>query len=306
MKFSVSFALNFLLLFSGCNALFAQAAPYLVPSVIFVGDPATLVLRLPPTAENKPDIVLTKRDYISNESAFPSNESVEINRMTFERRITGSRLLIEFTAFAPGTVELPVIEIGGEYFSGLTVNVNSLLENGSPRLLSGAASALVMPGTALMLYGSLTVLIVVILLLIWFVFRGRLVFKKLREKWRRYRLYAGMRGAEKRLGKALARGADRRVILDRLSFEFREFLSILTGKNCRSMTAGDFKREFAAEFADAPESDGPDESVFLGKFFDRCDKLRFSGTDIDSADIEKLLGDLREFMEAKNREEKIK
>ena len=314
--------------------LHAQNSPYLVPRQIYVGDPATLVVPLPPAAHNVPDIVLTMRDLLSNENFYypnereklsnetnkaindtakisnergklsnesikASNSSLEINKVTYERRTAGSRLLIEFTAFSPGIIELPYIEIGGEFFSGFTVKVNSLLEaeaadpTGKARLLSGAAAVLAMPGTALMLYGSLTFIIAVILLAIWFIFKGRAVFKKLREKWKRYRLFAGMYSAEKRLTRALAKGVDKRIILDKISFEFREFLSILTGKNCRSMTAREFMREF-------------NESAFLGEFFGICDKLRFSGTDIDPDSIEKLLSDLKGFLDFKKNEEKAK
>jgi len=281
--------------------LHAQNSPYLVPRQIYVGDPATLVVPLPPAAHNAPDIILTMRDYLSNESfntsiesLKASNSNLEIYKVTYERRTAGSRLLIEFAAFAPGEIELPFIEIGGEVFTGLTVKVNSLLEaeaadpTGKARLLSGAAAVLAMPGTALMLYGSLTAIVAVILLAIWFIFKGRAVLKNLREKWKRYRLFAGMYSTEKRLARALARGVDKRIILDKLSGEFREFLSILTGKNCRSMTAREFN------------------DVFLGEFFGICDKLRFSGTDIDPNSIEKLLDDLRKFLYIKKNEEKAK
>jgi len=293
----------FYLLFIISYSLFAQNSPYLVPKQIFVGDPATLVVPLPAAAQNNPDIILTKREYLSNESIFPSHESLDIYKITLEKRTAGSRLLIEFSAFTPGEIELPLIEIGGEYFTGLSVKVNSLLEAeaanpaGKARLLSGAASVLAMPGTALMLYGSLTAIVIIILLAIWFIFKGRVVLKDLRERWKRYRLYAGMYNTEKRLARALAKGADKRIILDTLSFEFREFLSILTGKNCRSMTARDFTREFMPE---------PKESIFFGEFFGRCDKLRFSGTHIDSGNIGKLLDELKEFLEAKRKEEKAK
>jgi hypothetical protein len=286
----------------------------MVPKQIYVGDQATLVVPLPAAIQNLPDVVLLKKDYLSNKGIFPMHESVDIQKITLERRTARSGLLIEFTAFAPGEIELPLIEIGGEYFSGLTVKVNSLLENeaahpsGKARLLSGAASVLAMPGTALMLYGSLTALVIIILLLIWFFFKGRAVLKELKEKWRRYRLFIGMHNTEKRLSKALAKGADKRIILDKLSFEFREFLSILTGKNCCSMTARDFMRDFIQEFANADEisSRKLDESAFLGEFFGRCDKLRFSGTNIDPKSIYKLLDDLKEFLEAKSGEEKTK
>jgi len=278
------FLFIFFIIFSvNAAVLHAQnTAPYLVPRQIYVGDPATLVLPLPAAAQNSADIILTKNDNI------PKDPNIDFNRIILERRTIGSRLLIEFTPFAPGTLEFPVIEIGGEFYSGLTVNVNSLLDANSKRLLSGAASALAMPGTALMLYGSMILLVIIILLAVWFIFKGQAVIQKLRIKWKRFRLFAGMSKTEKKLQKALLKGVDKRLILDKLSDEFRVFLSILTGNNCRSMTSSEF------------------ECPFLSDFFNKCDGLRFSGAGIDSKDIVKLLFDLHSFLDSKSKEEKAK
>ena len=77
---------------------------YLIPRQIFVGDPATLVLPLPPAEQNSADIVIT-----SPSEYLPSDPNIDFHRIILERRIVGSRLLIEFTPFVPGTLELPVI-----------------------------------------------------------------------------------------------------------------------------------------------------------------------------------------------------
>ena len=92
---------------------------------------------------------------------------------------------------------------------------------------------------------------------------------------------------EKRLSKALLKGGDKRAILDKLSYEFRKFLSFLTGVNCRAMTAREFEAQPAAEL------------VMLGDFFRRCDILRFSGITVQSEDISGLLADMRTFLKDK-------
>jgi len=276
---------KFLLLFFISGALYAQSSgAYLIPRQIYVGDPATLVYPLPASSQNE-NIILTAGPLDSN--LLPQDPSIDFHRIILERRIMGSRLMIEFTAFAPGVHELPVIEIGGEYFSGLTVTVNSLIDGRSAPALSGSASVLAMPGTAIMLYGSMAALVLIIIFAVWLTFRGRTLINGLREKWKRYRLFISIRKTEKRLQKAAAKGIEKRKILDKLSDEFREFLSVLTGNNCRSMTAREFKHEFK----------DTEDALFLSDFFRTCDEKRFSGADINLQDINKLLDDLRFYLD---------
>jgi hypothetical protein len=269
------------LFFVVSGALYAQTGgAYIIPRQIFVGDPAALVLPLAASSQNNSDIILT--------GDFPADENIDFHRIILEQRVTGSRLIIEFTAFAAGTIELPEIEIGGEKFYGLSVTVNSVISSRSDLALSTAASSLAMPGTAFMLYGSMAALVCLLLIVIWFIVKGQTVMRILHNKWKRYRLFAGIRKTEKRLYKAVIKGADKREILDKLSGETRNFLSVLTGSNCRSMTAREF--EILPVQLNIQE-----DNVSFGDFFKSCDEFRFSGVSIDSRDIIKLLDDLKRF-----------
>jgi hypothetical protein len=264
-----------------------------------VGDPASFVLPLPASSQNE-DFVINSYD----SDSLPSDPDIDFHRIILERRTTGSRLIIEFTPFTAGVLELPGIEIGGEFFSGYTVMVNSILDSRSAPVLSAAAPALAMPGTAAMIYGSMAVIVILVLFTIWFVFKGKAVLNKLREKWKRRRLFKSIHNTEKQLYKAVQKGAKKRKILDKLSDEFRSFLSILTGKNCMVMTA----REFTVLFTEFPQelfSVREDSASFLGDFFRRCDKLRFSGTEIDAQDIFSLLSELHNFTNMLEGEEKL-
>jgi len=257
---------------------------YLIPQRIFVGDHAALVLSLPAAEQNSADIILTGEN-------LPAEEHIDFHRIILEQRISGSRLLIEFTAFLPGTLELPVIVIAGESFSGLSVTVSSVIDDRSDHILSGTASTLAMPGTAFMLYGFMAAIVFILLLTIWFAVKGRTLLRELKEKWKRSRLFAGIRKTEKRLHKAILKRTDKRIILDKLSQEFRNFLSVFTGSNCRAMTAREFKALSLNVFFN-------DENLSLENFFNRCDELRFSGANIDSQDIMQLLNNMRQFVDA--------
>jgi len=274
----------------------AQASrAYLIPGHIYVGDPSALVLPLP-ASQTIEEIILTKSNYFITGDTFPSHENIEFQRVILERRQTGSRLIIEFTPFAAGVLEMPIIEIGGEYFTGLRVTVNSLLDARTTPVLSTAASVLAMPGTAFMLYGTMAAVVIVILAFVWFIFKGRKVIKRWARKWKMQMLFVSIRSMERRLYRAVQRGIDKRVILNRLSDEFRNFLSALTGDNCRAMTAREFERTF----------EHLEDSLFLGSFFTRCDKMRFSGINVESEEILRLLDDMRSFINVKNKEEKAK
>ena len=268
--------------------------PFLNPRVIYVGDPAAYILPLPPADHFIEDVIITSRDSLTG-IPFPADENIDFHRIILERRLTGSRLVVEFTAFAPGVLEFPEIEIDGEFFSGLSITVNSLINDRSDRILSGSASTLAMPGTALLLYGSIAGLAVIILLTIWFFVKGRAVLRDLHERWKRYRLFSGIRKTEKRLNKSILKGADKRIILDQISDEARKFLSILTGKNCRAMTANEFEKLPASVYMPHSAQDDKEENfqiTIIVKFFTACDEFRFSGAEYDSQDILRLLSDL--------------
>jgi hypothetical protein len=115
-------------------------------------------------------------------------------------------------------------------------------------------------------------------------FWGRKRLKDWLTAWKRRLLLVSMRGTEKRLYKALMKGAPQREILDILSMEFRGFLAHFTGENYQAMTAGEIGRLEAGN------------SAFLGGFFGRCDRIRFSGGAINRDETFALLGDVRRFL----------
>ena len=277
--------LLFLFVSSFCYA--QNTGAYLIPRIIFVGDRASLIFPLPAAAENKAAVTLS-----SGDDYLPQDPNIDFHNITLEQRVTGSRLIIEFTAFIPGIIELPDIEIDGEYFSGLAVTVNSTIEAETSPSLAGPAAALAVPGTAFMLYGALAVIVVIILIAIIFIAKGRVIYKFFSEKWKRYRLFALMRKTERELFKSIIKKDDSRIIIDKLSDEFRKFLSVFINIKCSSMTPDEFKK-LPAEIFSANE----DIPSFLYRFFHKCDEIRFSGVSIDSQEIIHLLNEIRWFLD---------
>jgi len=272
-----------LLLFFACSTSFAQdrnAGAYTVPSKIYVGDRASLILPLPG--------FVVKENFETASIVSPSAD-IEIHRALLERRPVGSRLTVEFTAYNTGILELPPIIIAEEVFSGLNAEISSILErDASGKVLSGPAPPLAIPGTSLLVYGTVISILGSLSAAFWVLFWGRKRIKGWLAAWKKKRLLAGMRSIEKRLRKALARGDDScRNILDALSREFRGFLSHFTGESCRAMTA--------LEFANIElQLNGE----FLKDFFWRCDGIRFGGNEINKNDAMSMLDDLKQFLAA--------
>jgi hypothetical protein len=178
-------------------------------------------------------------------------------------------------------------------FSGLHLSVSSIIADNEPPVLSGLAPPLSVPGTGFLVYGAMTALAMLIIAVLWTTVWGRRFFARRFSLWKNLRLITLMARFEKHMGKALASGKGSRFILDAVSVEFRNFLSLLTGLNCRAMTPLEFEH-----FPEVPA--GADPWVwpvdFLKRFFRKCDDLRFIGIEAENSDVRVLLGELREFL----------
>jgi len=280
LNFAICYLL-FALWFAICSFGYAQdrnAGAFMVPSRVYVGDRAALILPLPG--------FVVKEDSESASIVSPSTD-IDIHRALLERRPVGSRLTVEFTAYTPGVLELPSIVIAGEVFNGLKIEISSILEHdASGTVLSDPAPPLAIPGTSLLVYGSIISILCSLSLALWVLFWGRDRIKRWLASWEKKRLLIGMRRIEKHLRKTLAKGDDTcRNILDALSREFRGFLSRFTGEHCHAMTA--------VEFANIELQINRE---FLKDFFRRCDGIRFGGGEINKNDALSMLDDLKQFL----------
>ena len=273
----------------------------MVPPKVYVGDRASLIVPL--TVSSLSNVELPH-------SSFPVSPDIDFHRIATERRPGGSSLVVEFSAYTHGLLEIPSFEIAGEVFKGLKIDILSILGNDSTdTILSGPSSPLAIPGTGVLIYGTLSAVILSIILTLWVFLRGRVLMKDWLNIWRRKRLIATMKRIEKNLRKAVEKNADLREILTMLSTEFRSFLSFLTGENCRAMTDREIGRLMSAHSAAQnasqntrqpvfqTENGGTSDGVFLEDFFSRCDGFRFRGNVINGGETLALLDDLRSYLQ---------
>ena len=304
------FILFFLLLPCGVSAQTRTEAPYLIPQIIFVGDPGRLIVSIGRAYARIEPFVWDNSDKL------PETPDLVIRRIELERRGGVSRVLVDFVAYAPGTLSLPPIDFPPEAnvpsLVGLEVQVASILDP-TQMVLTEPAPPLAVPGTSLLVYGTLVLLLFLLAMGIVVSFWGRHHFRDFFEQLRRKYLLRKMRRFLRTLNHQCRFEASSNFAINssgisprekslapahyltRLSTEFREFLTQFTGVNCRSLTAVEFRgitfEELPPRFAPGPD--------YLCDLFRSWDILRFSGRGMEMADLfvamvetEKLLSTL--------------
>ncbi|WP_010257912.1 hypothetical protein [Treponema primitia] len=254
--------------------------PYIIPQTIFVGDKGRLVFPLGSAFAGTEGAVIQG-------AGLPRSNELVINRVELERRGTAVRLLVDFQAYVPGLILLPPIEIASHTFTGLEVNISSILSvEQRGMVLSGPAEPLTAPGTAVMIYGTILGIILLLLALTLGGFWGKTRLGNFAERLRRRQVIRAMGKSLRRLRNTEA-GKEGET-LEALSGEFRSFLGILTGTNCRAMVP----RELLALPA-LGTADGLSPAA-ISDLFRRCDTLRFSGESIERELVSGLLDEFKE------------
>ena len=273
-----------------------SAAPYLLPQTVFVGDSGRLVVPLGQMYAAAQPFVAEAHDLL-RAGIMADTQEMLIRRIELEQRGGNSRLLIDFIPYAPGRLLLPPFEISFPdseplTLTGLEVQVASIL-NPSRMDLSLPAAPLAVPGTSFLIYGTIFLILLFLFLLTAGSFWGRRRFRGFWDRlYRRHLIRAMMRflrqlGQEGTAGNKNSPG----FYLSLLSGELREFLSVFTKINCRSLTAGEFM-ELPIPVAEA----APLKPDFLCSLFRNWDTLRFSGRNIDKVDLFHALKETERFI----------
>jgi hypothetical protein len=271
---------------------------YLIPEIVYVGDRARLVVQLEAEFAGAEPFTLEDPPELSRQG------EIRIHRLELDYRrgsreaggdASGSagaagrpRLLVDFTPYSPGLIELPPLPLGGGAgIGGLRVSIASVLESGKdPLVLSEPALPLSPPGSLSLVLAATLGSLLLLLGGAGGAFWARKNLGGFLETRRKRRLVALMRKTERRFRRELSGGGgDCRAVLGLVSAEFRDFLGRFTGYNCLAMSAGEF---FALPLF------SPDEAS-LGPFFRNLDRLRYSGGNPETADVRGVLDELRGF-----------
>ncbi|MDR0707526.1 MAG: hypothetical protein LBF60_06600 [Treponema sp.] len=257
----------------------AADTPYLIPQTVFVGDRATLVAPLGTADKNfQPRSIDTPE----------TPDDLVLHTIVLERKGDNVQLAIEFTAYAPGDIEFPVIRAPGfPDFIGLKVTVASILKPSymtpSSMTLSAPAPPLLAPGTTSLIYGSVAIVILLLIFGIGFRLFWTNRFANVRKRLFQRYLVISMKGFIAKLRKQQEKeGAPYDAALDLLSARFRRFLTRFTGIDCLAMSA--------AEFA------GLEHGTPLSIIFRAWDMLRFNAESVSQSDIINALDDARDYI----------
>jgi hypothetical protein len=274
-----------------------------IPRQLFVGDQGRLILNLGSLFPEAASFTITDPWFL------PQSPELRLQRLEFDSR--RGQILIDFTAFAPGELEVPPLKIPqlpGFNLEGCRVSIASVLspgtspQNGGVLVLSGSVPPLAVPGTALLIYGSSSLMILGLLLLLGLGIWGRPYLGKLMEARRRRRLIRLMGNIGENLRERIPRTSCQ-AILKKLSVEFRAFLGYFfdgeSGLDCRAMTAEEFDT-LPPLFSPAAGLQ-PVSPASLGNFFRRLDRLRFSGEIAGGGEISTLLDQMEEILRARER-----
>ncbi|MDR2376812.1 MAG: hypothetical protein LBD96_10295 [Treponema sp.] len=304
-----------------------EEGPDQVPRQVFVGDRGRLILNPGPGFEEVPPFT------IDDARQLPQGQDLKLHRLELRRLRGVEWLLIDFTAFAPGRISLPPLnlpQMPGLNLESFEVNVASILEGdpgaglsrqgGAVLALSGPASPLAAPGTAFLIYGTASLIVLILLLSLGMAVWGRSYLTAFLENHRRRRLVRFMGRVGKRLRERIS-PASCQELLREISTEFRTFLGYFFnpeaggagsfrqpegrplfpgtfsgGWNCRAMTATEFfslpplfplPPDVCA--ASLPPWVELSSAQALGNFFRLLDRLRYSGEPAGPAEVAALI-----------------
>jgi hypothetical protein len=267
------------------------SSQYLIPQVVYVGDKGVLVIPL----ENS---ILESKAFDSVIEAPARTEDIIVHRVTMERHGEKAQLLVEFTAYRTGIIDIPLIQIPGfsafdNLGTGLTVLISSVLDNSLS--LSMPASPMIVPGTAVFVGIASSVVILSLLLALGVLVFWRKQFQTIRQSLMRRYLIFHIR----RFVFSLWNEDDKSVIPDLLSAELRLFLSRFFEVDCFAMSA--------AEFASLPKTAAPapnpslsvlDAGLFLTSLFRHLDEQRFNPRIPAKEEVFAILNEVVTFIDA--------
>ncbi|AFG38565.1 hypothetical protein [Spirochaeta africana] len=246
--------------FSGISALQVLESTYFPPQ-FFVGDRVEHVL-----------IVRSERaEHLREPEQLPVSQWVEIHSLQVQPhpgRDT-AEIRMSFSAFVPGTLTLPAINLGPETLRGREVLVRSLQpEYGNE--LREARDQLLLPGTTLSLW--LISAVVVLLPLFWLMIShyGHNWLAAVSARLSAIRPYRRLRSGLRRLARNLDSLSAKDFYIELLS-SLRQYFSEKTGQDCMSATTYEVSRILDTL------TDNPDAVRELQEVFRYGDLVKFAG-----------------------------
>ena len=272
-----------------------EISSYLIPETVYVGDHGRLVISLGSNFISAEPFVYTALEDLIKKDDSASLEifnDINILRIELEQKlITGGQkqtsyepnLYIDFIPYKTGTIFLPAIILPSNQdieIKGISFNIASVLKPNDSSL-ADQYGTIALPGTGLMLFIFLAVVLTILFLLM----RGNFLIKKyfypLRQKIYKKKLLREMDNTILLLKLDYRKDKNPEHLFSILSGKFRGFLSLFTGVDCRTQTPVEFREiNFPLILDNSEKTPLPVEVIdreYLADLFSRWELIRFGG-----------------------------
>ncbi len=255
-----------------------------VPPQVFVGDKARLVLTLAPKAS-----AATRSFIIDVEDKLPQSKSVHITRIQLDTNGKNPKMIVDFIPFEPGTIMLPPLEIGPYVINRQLVEIASVLEADQGGMETAPPEEpLLIPGTRLLLYGTIGFLFFLVLGLFAALMWGSAWYARL-QSWLKKR--NTLRNLKKSLGQ-LEHHQEKNISPAEIGIligYLRLYIQLQTGISCAAKTS----MEIADQADIFPH---PELALVLAQIIGQSDALRFSGKGVSALELENLCLDIKKII----------
>jgi len=257
-----------------------------VPPTVFVGDRARLVLTMVPKAAlgNQSRII----DVVDK---LPQSKALHLLRIELDPRGKNPRILIDLIPFESGRLTVPSFEIGPYLVSKQTMNVASVLENSTSGMVPAPLEEpMLVPGTRLLLYGSIVMVVFFVTLIAAILFWGSAWYRLVQVWFHKRRVRGHLKQNLLRIEQNLSKGIlPSSGDVGNLIFLLRSYMEQVSGFPCLAKTGWELS-------AGAGSSPFPELVLQLGNLVTFSDALRFSGKVAQVGEIQQLCTDCRRLM----------
>ncbi|MCA1949222.1 MAG: hypothetical protein LDL24_01510 [Treponema sp.] len=254
-----------------------------VPPQVFVGDKARLVLTLVPKGSSAPRTLV-----IDVEDKLPQSKSIHITRIELDTHGKNPKMIVDFVPFEPGAILLPTLEIGPYVISRQIVDVASVLEADHGGLETAPPEeTLLIPGTRLLLYGTIGFLFVLVLGLFAFLMWGSAWYAQLQAWFKKRQILGNLKKSLDYLEREKKEYSP--VKIGELISYLRLYAEMQTGIPCVAKTG----REIEAQADLFPN---PEQALSLGHIIRQSDMMRYSGKTVTALEFEQLSLDIKKLV----------
>jgi len=254
-----------------------------VPPQVFVGDRARLVLTMVPKASvGNQSIIIDVVDKL------PQSKALHISRLELDPHGKNPRIFVDFIPFEPGRITVPPVEIGPYLVSKQAVEVASVLESGATGMETAPLEEpLLVPGTRLLLYGTIFIGVLLVALVFAALFWGSAWYRLLQTWFQKRRVRQKLTQRLLRLEQDISQGhGPSPVDVGNLLSLLRTYMELVSGFPCLAKTG----QELTAEAGASPF---PELVLQMGSLVTFSDALRFSGRMATLAELNQLCTDCR-------------